>query len=127
MDAYAELVKLLAESEQSAAARAERAFDELAGSLASRLVLYGAGNLGRRTLHGLRTLNIEPLAFSDRNPELWGTDIDGVRVIAPKDAAAKFGDSAVFLITIWGGAAEPLAERRRFLESLGASQVISFG
>jgi len=127
MTADADLTALLAESEASATERAQRTFDELAGTLAARLVLYGAGNLGVRTLRGLRSLGIEPLAFSDRNPALWGRDIEGLRVLSPGAAAAQFGDSAVFLITIWGGAPEPLADRRRFLEDLGARTVMSFG
>jgi FkbM family methyltransferase len=123
----AELAALLAESEEAAARRAERMFDDLAGPLAHRLVLYGAGNLGRKTLRGLRELGIEPLAFSDANPKLWDADVDGLRVLSPTDAVAAFGDVAVFVITIWGGAPEPLAVRRQFLMGLGARVVVSFG
>ena len=127
MDPHSELVTLLAESEESAANRAAQAFDQLTSVLGTRLVLYGAGNLGRRTVRGLRSLGIEPLAFSDINPELWGTEIEGLRVVSPKDAALRFGDSAAFIITIWGGAAEPFAERQQFLSALGARTVLSFG
>jgi FkbM family methyltransferase len=127
MDPYAELVALLAETEEAAANRAAQAFDQLTGALGSRLVLYGAGNLGRRTLRGLRALGIEPLAFSDINRELWGTEIDGLRVVSPNDAAQEFGDSSAFIITIWGGAPEPFSERRQFLSGLGAGKVLSFG
>ena len=66
-----ELTALLAEPEAAAVERARVAFDELAGPFADRLVLYGAGNLGRKTLAGIRSLGIEPLAFSDGNSALW--------------------------------------------------------
>jgi len=90
-------------------------------------VLYGAGNLGRRTVRGLRAIGIEPLAITDGNSTLWGSAIDGIRVLAPAEAVSRFGESAVFIITIWGGASEPLSIRERFLRGLGARRVMSFG
>ena len=122
-----ELTALLAESESAAIERARVAFDQFAGPGADRLVLYGAGNLGRKTLAGLRSLGIQPLAFSDGNAALWGTNIDGVAVLPPSDAVERFGETAAFVITIWGGAPEPLAIRKRVLEDLGARKVLSFG
>jgi FkbM family methyltransferase len=122
-----ELDHLLSEPEPSAVERARSTFDQLAGDLSNRLVLYGAGNLGRKTLAGLRSLGITPLAFSDGNSSLWGTTVDGVTVLSPNEAAVRFGNDAVFLITIWGGAPEPFADRKRALELLGARTVTTFG
>ena len=92
-----DLSTLLGESETSAAERARTAFDEVAGPFQKRLVLYGAGNLGRKTLGGLRSIGLEPLAFSDGNSALWDSQIDGVQVLSPTDAIRRFGDSAVFV------------------------------
>lgn len=47
------------------------------------LVLYGAGQCGRTMLRGLRGLGYNVVAFTDSTPSLWGTDIDGVRIMAP--------------------------------------------
>lgn len=38
-------------------------------------VVFGAGRLGRRVLHALRSNNVEAVAFTDSNPALWGTTI----------------------------------------------------
>jgi len=124
---YGELTRLLSEPESDAAERARVSFDQLAGPDGHRLVLYGAGNLGRKTVTGLRSIGIEPLAFSDGNPALWGTVVDGVAVLSPEDAVKRFGESSVFVITIWGGAPEPLAVRKHALERIGARTVLSFG
>jgi FkbM family methyltransferase len=127
-DLYRELTSLLSETESAAAERARDSFDTLAGPARDRLVLYGAGNLGRKTVAGLRSVGIEPLAFSDGNAALWGSTVDGVAVMAPEDAVKRYGDNAAFIITIWGGAGlEPLADRKRTLEELGARTVFSFG
>lgn len=67
------------------------------------LVLFGAGSLGRRTASGLRSLGIEIAAFSDNNPRVWNTVLDGVPVLSPEDAAARFASRANFVVTIWQG------------------------
>ena len=94
-----ELEQLLSESADAARVREQAAFDELAGPWARDLVLFGAGNLGRRTLCKLREQGIEPLAFLDNNSARWGTSIDGVEVISPAEGARRHGASAVFVIT----------------------------
>jgi FkbM family methyltransferase len=126
-DTRAELETLLSESAGAAAERAAKAFDELAAPFQDRIVLYGAGNLGRKTVQGLRSIGIEPLAFSDGNPALWGSRIEGLDVMSPPDAIARFGENAAFVISIWGGALEPFGQRKRVLEDLGAKRVVSFG
>jgi FkbM family methyltransferase len=126
--ALSELEGLLSEDIVSAKHREKNAFDELAGPLADSIVLHGAGNLGRKTLHGLRRAGVEPVAFSDNNAELWGKTLDGVPVFSPFDAARKFGKSAVFVVTIWGGAiTDTMADRCRPLLELGCAKVLNFG
>jgi len=92
---------ILSESVEHASLREREAFDQLAGPFAKSIVLYGAGNLGRNALRALRKQGMEPLAFSDANPALSGTKIEGVAVFSPRDAVAKFGRSAVFVVCIW--------------------------
>jgi FkbM family methyltransferase len=65
------------------------------------VVLLGSGGLGRRTLAGLRALDVEVLAFTDNAPARWGTSVDGVPVLSPNEAARLHGASAVFVVSIW--------------------------
>src|SRR5579862_7903724 len=98
----AELDELLSEQVSDCERREMEAFERAAGDGAHRVVLFGAGGLGRRTLAGLRASGLEPLAFSDNRADLWGTSIDGLEVLEPNEAANKLGATAVFVVTIWG-------------------------
>src|SRR4051812_48277647 len=122
-----QLDELLSETVPQATGREQSAFDEFAGPRRNRIVLFGARKLGRKTLAGLRAVGIEPFAFSDNNPETWGTSIDGLTVYSPEEAARRFGADAVFVITIWGrGSSDSMAQRRQILQDLGCESVISF-
>jgi FkbM family methyltransferase len=102
-------------------------YDQLAGSAASRIVLYGAGNNGRALLRGLRSLGVEPLAFSDGNPRLWGTEVDGLSVLAPEEAARAYGDNSAFVVTIFSpGAEKAFPAVRNRLVSVGCARVLPF-
>ncbi|MGB8005648.1 MAG: FkbM family methyltransferase [Terriglobales bacterium] len=46
-------------------ARERSTFDELAAPLGEKIVLFGAGSLGKDVLAGLRKAGVEPLAFAD--------------------------------------------------------------
>jgi FkbM family methyltransferase len=118
---------LLSESVSEATAREQSAFDESAGPRRDRIVLFGARKLGRKTLAGLRAVGIEPLAFSDNDPQTWGTTLDGLTIYSPSDAAQRFGTDAVFVITIWGrGSTDTMAQRSQSLEALGCDRVVPF-
>lgn len=122
-----ELEQLLSEGIENARVRAQSAFDELAGPFARELVLFGAGNLGRRTLGKLREQGIEPLAFLDNNSARWGSTIDGVEILSPAEGAARYGERAVFVITVWGAlGADRMRTRVDQLRSLGCLRVCSF-
>jgi FkbM family methyltransferase len=119
------LEELLGESPASARNREQTTFQKAAGGRDQRIVLFGAGGLGRRTLAGLRSAGIGPLAFSDNRPELWGTDIDGLTVLPPEEAAAAFGSNATFVVTIWGaGSTHRLAHSQAQLQKLGCETVL---
>jgi len=118
---------LLRETVAEAVERQESAFDEFTGPRRDRIVLFGARKLGRKALAGLRTVGVEPLAFSDNDPRTWGTSIDGLAVCPPEEAAKRFGKDAAFVITIWGrGSADTMAQRRQTLEALGCDRVLPF-
>jgi FkbM family methyltransferase len=116
---------LLAEDEAAARHRAATAWDVAAGGRAGRVVLMGAGGLGRLVLAGMRADGAEPLAFADNRRALWGTAVDGVEVLAPDDAAARFARSAAFAVTIWGaGSSHRFAHSASQLQALGCDVVL---
>src|SRR5438067_631097 len=95
-----ELEELLGESPHSARRRAREAYDGIADRHGDAIVIFGAGGLGRKVLAGLREVGIEPLAFVDNNPDLWGKLVEGISVRRPEDAVSDLGDSATFVIAI---------------------------
>jgi len=123
-----QLHALLTEGVAGALHREQTSFDELAGPSGKSLVLFGAGNLGRKTLTGLRKLGIEPLAFADNNPRLWARSLHGVPVMSPQEAAARYGRIATFVVTIWCGEAwDRMRDRVQSLRDLGCEHVLTFG
>jgi FkbM family methyltransferase len=120
------LVDLLSESVARATERERTTFD-VAAQHASGIVLMGAGGLGRRILRGLQRAGVTPLALADNNVKAQGTAIDGVAVLSPADAAARFGADAIFVVTIWGAnSPHRFAHTRAQLQALGVKRVSSF-
>ena len=104
--------------------RERSAFDQLLAESGNRLVLFGAGTNGRKAVQCLRGAGIEPLAFADNGQTKWGTQVDGVPVLSPKEAVEKYGATALFVVTIWSlGHFYP--ETRAKLESMGCKRVES--
>jgi FkbM family methyltransferase len=118
-----ELDALLARDPAATRASERTEFDRQSGG--REIVLMGAGGLGRRTLAGLRSHGVEPLAFADNGKQ--GTTLDGVPVLSPEAAARQFGSRAAFVVTIWG-ANRPhrFAHSREQLRALGCDVVTSF-
>ena len=120
----AELDLVLREPLSSVRLRENSAFDQLLANCERRVVLFGAGNLGRKVLRCLRTIGVEPLAFADNGQSRWGTSVDGVPVLSPKDAAVRYGSSALFVIAIWS-LGHYYRDTRAQLESMGCKHVDS--
>jgi FkbM family methyltransferase len=94
------LDSLLSESLTSARIRQRHAFDEVAEGR-RQIVIFGAGRLGRRVRQGLAGTDLEPVAFADNNPEIWGQVADGLPVLSPENAAEKYSKHATFVVAIW--------------------------
>jgi FkbM family methyltransferase len=123
-----EVERLLSEPLTAVQAREQNEFDEAVKPFGRRLVLFGAGHLGRKTVAGLRKAGIEPIAFADNNPALWNHEVDGLVVLRVEDAAERYRHSAAFVITIWRGEGTcRMAERRQQLVDLGCEKIVSFG
>ncbi len=118
-----ELELLLSEPVSSVIERERNTLEQLLTNCGRKIVLFGAGSLGKRSLACLRSIGVEPLAISDNNPQLWGTEIEGIAVLPPEIAAARFGADALFLVTIWT-AQHRFVVTRRQLQGLGARNVL---
>jgi FkbM family methyltransferase len=122
-----DLELLLAEGVDGARKREESAFEEIAGDKVKQFVLFGAGNLGRRTLDCLRQTGIEPLCFVDNDSSKWGSKIDGLEVLSPAKGSDLYKNHATFVVTIWRGeGSERMRDRAAQLLHLGCSRVVPF-
>jgi len=118
----------MGESFDDAIARECNAFDLAAGDFANKIVLFGAGGMGRRALAGLRRVGISPLCFADNNPGSQGREIEGIPVLSPAEAANRFATSAVFVITVWSTfSKDRMQDRVKQLRDLGCQRVVPAG
>lgn len=109
------LDRLLGESVEAAKERERTTFDQGVRVFGGRLVLFGAGNMGRRVLSRLRQDGMEPLAFSDNAEGSWGKIIDGLPVLRPEEAARRHGDNATFVVTIYNKFHDYLDTRQQLI------------
>ena len=68
----------------------------------SPFILFGAGNLGVRTVLGLKKVGIYPIAFADNNEEKWGNNIEGLNVFSKENIMRQYGENILIVVTVWG-------------------------
>ena len=95
-------------------------FRRMTTDTGEQYILFGAGRLGQMTLAGLRKGGINPLAFGDNNPKLWDTTVQGLQVFSPQEAADRFSQNSIFIITVY--TSQPVWDQ---LTSMGL-KVVSF-
>src|SRR5438874_13551096 len=118
---------LLRESPDRLVREQQERFRQECAARGNRIVLFGAGGLGRKAARGLQSRGIEPLAFADNDSDLWGRQADGAPVLAPRDAAERYGDEALFVVAIWSpGSGHRYVETRARLQEMGCTAVASF-
>jgi len=120
-----ELDLLLGESQATALERERNTFDLMTAPFSRRLVIFGAGRLGRDALRTLRRHGWEILAFSDSESAKWGKEIDGMKVLSPHDAARGFGLTAAFVVTISARGGDFLPLCRKLLD-LGCARIVPY-
>ena len=123
-DSAVELNVLLAEPPSSAEMREATALDQFMVPGAGP-VLFGAGRVGRRAQAALREGGVEPVAFADNNPALWGSEVAGTPVMPPAEAARLYGGSRTFFVTIWQPGHSHKATKGQLM-SLGCTRIASF-
>lgn len=121
-----ELKKLLSQDIKNIYMKNDSFLEKQAGAGNSNFIIFGAGSLGKKTLYGLRQVGIEPLAFSDSDSKIWGSSIDGLKVLDPHDAADRFGCNATFIVTIWNPESQRYSTTNNQLKRLGCNSVVSF-
>jgi len=119
-----ELEALLSEPVERAKERAGSTFDEQLSPYGRKVVLFGAGNMGRQVLARLRQDGIEPQAFADNTRKNWGTQVDGVPVLPPAEAAGRYGQEAQFIVTIYNHD-HSFPDTKRQLTALGCASTVS--
>ena len=117
-----QLELLLSEDIAGVQLRESSWLDTILAGVHGRFVLFGAGSLGRSALQCLARDGRRPLAFTDNNAVLWGTEIEGIPVMSPADAARTYGSSAAFFVTIWS-LGHRYAETHEALTNSGCDQV----
>jgi FkbM family methyltransferase len=115
------LQRIGSESFEAVRARERRTFSNFAGPNKERLILFGAGALGRLVLQGLEKAGMRPIAFADNNERLWHTEIGGIPVLPPSTASDSYRESSCFVVTVYNG-----SPARRQLKVLGCKHVAPF-
>lgn len=123
----AELRALLDEAPSHAHEREGRLVRDLRLEPGRPIVLYGAGNLGRRTASLLRGHGFAVAAFIDNDQRRWGTDLDGIPILSASEASSRHADHGLVIVTVWraeGG--HDFLVTRDDLRKRGWSQLESF-
>jgi FkbM family methyltransferase len=119
-EAFDAMLSGLAESDLFAVV--ERAKEALLGGASPRdIVIFGSSALGRLLLESARKVRIVVRAFADNDATKWGTRVEGVQIISPAEAVARFNGTAAFVIGIFNGSA-PKAQ----LSAMGCRLVVSY-
>lgn len=119
------LEPLFLESVEAVRRREQNALDYLLDQRQRKVVLFGAGTLGKRALALLREMECDVVAFSDNDPSAWGTEIESVPVFSPEQSASLYRNTALFLVTIWNDH-HWFSETNRKLIGFGCSLVSSY-
>jgi FkbM family methyltransferase len=108
------------ESHEGGASAQAGTFDSIAQG-ASRVVIFGCGQLGRAILPAVTKAGLDVVAYADNNRSSWGTTFEGIPIVSPAEAVAKHNDDALFLVAIYNGT-PPRAQ----LRDLGCKRIVPF-
>lgn len=124
-DLAARLLQLLNEPLESVRHRQQTTLDATLGSFDQPFVLFGASGLGRKTVKALERIGARPVALIDNNAAIWGTEIDGIPVMSPAEAADRYDAASVgVLVTVWSGLIrDAMADRIAPLRELGFTRI----
>ena len=72
--------------------------EKLMSVINDKLVVFGGGNLGRFAAQYTRNIGFKELYFCDNNSSLWGTVIESVPVISPKQLADMYKEGNISIV-----------------------------
>ena len=75
----------------------QRLFERLESQ---KIILYGAGKIGKKLLDNMREIGLDVIAFWDSNTSLYGSNLDGVPIQAPRSKAQRQEGAIILLATI---------------------------
>lgn len=78
-----------------------------------RAVVFGAGPLGTIVVARLADVGVSTVAYADNDSARWRDRLDGVPVMSPEGAAARFGDAVLWVIAVYTNG--PVREQCRSL------------
>ena len=118
---------LLSESLESVRNREQTTFEKiLKGS--REVVIFGAGNLGKKALQALQSQGYEVKGFLDNNTSLHGKKVEGVMVSSIAEGWRLHGDAVGVVVAIYfGEAKDTMGERNVPLHEAGFSRIAHFG
>ena len=127
MSKLQDLNKLLSEDLSIAKQRAEITFDELAGNNWDGVIIFGAGDLGKRTQEGLKKVCLKAVCFSDNNSKIWDSEINGLKILSLYNALQNY-PKAIVVLTIWSAnMGHPINEVKHQLNTISKeTKLISF-
>lgn len=65
-----------------------------------KIVLWGTGTYGKKTLALFQNLGLTVTFFTDNNEMLWGEEIEGIKVISPLTLLEKWESDPHYLVQI---------------------------
>ncbi|GMQ63303.1 FkbM family methyltransferase [Vallitalea maricola] len=81
-------------------------------------ILYGAGLLGEKTLEGLTTLGIKPLAIGDSSPSQSRLFKKGIEVLSINQLIESYGNDVLVVISIWSASYGEKARVKTIINNL---------
>jgi len=118
---------LLSESEVSVRNREQSTFDHILNG-SREVVIFGAGNFGRKALRALQSHGYQVKGFLDNNTSLHGKEVEGVPVSSIAEGWSTHGDKVGVVVAIYfGEAKDTMGERIAPLKQAGFSKIAHFG
>lgn len=118
---------LLSESLDSVRQREQNTFDGILKG-GSEVVIFGAGNFGRKALTALQSHGYTVKGFLDNNTALHGKEVEGIPITGIEEGRKRYGDSVGVVVAIYfGEAKDTMGERIAPLKDAGFSRIVHFG
>lgn len=118
---------LLSESLDSVRQRELITFDRILKG-GREVVIFGAGNFGRKALQALQSHGYEVKRFLDNNTALHGKEVEGIPVTSVAEGWKHHGDEVGVVVAIYfGEAKDTMGERITPLKQAGFSKIAHFG